>query len=336
MSLPSLLNRYARLVLSRIRSTAHKKSVRATTAASVALVVVLYAGVYRAPADFPAQTSITIERGMTLEDAVALLHTQHIIRSPFLLRSAVILLGGEHSIYAGEYYFEKPTGAFEIARRIARGDLGITPVTVRIPEGAPAEKVAALLEAKLDNFDTDRFIALAKDSEGYLFPDTYYFLPKATPEEVIGVMKQAFITKVSAIAPEIEDFGVPLNDVVTMASLLEREAHDLETKQKIAGVLWNRLDIGMPLQIDAVFLYLIGKGSASLTLDDLSIDSPYNTYRYAGLPPTPISNPGLDSIRAAVTPVQSDYLYYLADKNGVTHFSRTFEEHKQKKTLFLN
>ena len=121
-----------------------------------------------------------------------------------------------------------------------------------------------------------------------------------------------------------------------MASLLEKEARTTESRRIIAGILWKRLEIGMLLQVDAVFGYIINKGSLQLTLEDLSIDSPYNTYRYKGLPIGPIANPGLDSLQAATMPILTDYLFYLSDKEGTMHYSETFEEHKRKKRLYLN
>ena len=120
-----------------------------------------------------------------------------------------------------------------------------------------------------------------------------------------------------------------------MASILEREAHDLEDRRMIADVLWRRLELGMPLQVDATFLYTLGKTTFDLTDADLEGDDPYNTYVNKGLPPGPIGSPSLESILAAVTPIKSDYLYYLADKNNVTYYSETYEEHLQKKRKYL-
>ena len=120
-----------------------------------------------------------------------------------------------------------------------------------------------------------------------------------------------------------------------MASILEEEARSFEDKQIVAGILWKRLDNDMALQVDAPFVYLLGKGSADLTLDDLKTDSPYNTYLYRGLTPTPISNPGLESLRAAVEPIASEHLFYLSDADGVMHYAEDFEQHKRNKELYL-
>jgi len=120
-----------------------------------------------------------------------------------------------------------------------------------------------------------------------------------------------------------------------MASILEKEARRSETRKAISGVLWNRIEIGMPLQVDAVFPYINGKNTFQLTYDDLEIDSPYNTYKYPGLPIGPIANPGLSSIQAAITPTESENLFYLSDYDGNTYFSQTFDQHKRYKAQYL-
>jgi len=121
-----------------------------------------------------------------------------------------------------------------------------------------------------------------------------------------------------------------------MASILEGEALTTSDRKLVAGVLWRRLEIGMPLQVDATFSYVNGKTTFELTLDDLKIDSPYNTYKYKGLPPTPINNPGLNSINAALYPTKTKYLYFLSGNDGKMHYARTFEEHKRNRQLYLN
>lgn len=305
----------------------------------LAALLVLYAAYFNfffAPFSFPAGRIVTVEKGMTIEDIGALLQSEEAIRSPFLFKISTALLGGERNAYAGDYYLRERQGVFPIALRITHGQFGLEPAIVRIPEGFTVQQIAEKLTTSLDTFDSQLFMSLAKADEGYLFPDTYHFLPNISEQDVYRAMKEIFNTRVETIAPDIEAFGKPLNDIVIMASILEREAHDIDTKREISGVLWRRIAIGMPLQVDAAFVYLLGKGTAELSLEDLKVDSPYNTYTNLGLPPGPISNPGLDSLKAAVAPKESDYLYYLADKDGVTHFSRTFEEHKRKKEEYLN
>jgi UPF0755 protein len=121
-----------------------------------------------------------------------------------------------------------------------------------------------------------------------------------------------------------------------MASLVEEETRTPADRRLVAGILWKRIKLGMPLQVDAVFPYINGKNTYEVTARDLKIDSPYNTYLYPGLPIAPIANPGLDSIKAAIEPAESPYLYYLSDRAGAMHYAKTFEEHKRNRELYLN
>ncbi len=148
-------------------------------------------------------------------------------------------------------------------------------------------------------------------------------------------MHQTFKKRIATLTSEVEKFGKPVSEIVILASLLEEEASTSEDRRIVSGILWKRLSMGMLLQVDATFQYINGKGSLELTLDDLKIDSPYNTYKYKGLPPTPISNPGLDSIRAAVIPTKTNYLYYLSERDGTMHYATTFAEHLRNKARYL-
>ena len=174
-----------------------------------------------------------------------------------------------------------------------------------------------------ENFDKKEFLEKTAGLEGYLFPDTYLFLPGAETEQIIGTMRDNFQKKAG-------DVG---QDTVIMASLIEKEVPDSDDRKIVSGILWKRLEIGMPLQVDAVFPYITGR--QKVLSDDLKIDSLYNTYFYKGLPPGPISNPGLDAIEAARNPKESPYLYYLSGRDGKTHFAKTFAEHLKNKEKYL-
>jgi len=304
------------------------------------LLFTLYTSLVRPPSAFPVAHIVGVEKGSTLKDIAQDFKLRGVIRSPLLFRAGVILLGGEKSAHAGEYYLGDREGVFIIAYRVARGEFGLTPIVVRVPEGLNIEETALLLSNKIDTFDMTKFLSFAKQSEGYLFPDTYYFLPNVSEEKVFRIMKETFTIRVKEIENEIELFSRETNrtleEIVIMASIIELEASDLETRRNVSGVLWNRMDIGMALQVDASFVHLLGKGTSQLSLEDLKIDSPYNTYTHVGLPPGPISNPGLSSLLSAVTPISHDYYYYLADKDRVTHFSKTFAEHTRKKAIYID
>ena len=189
--------------------------------------------------------------------------------------------------------------------------------------GLRKEQVAEVLSEtfKWDQTIKNQFIDLAE--EGYLFPDTYLFLPFAEMEQIIGTMTDNFKKKAG-------DVG---KDIVIMASLIEKEVPDSDDRKIVSGILWKRLELGMALQVDAVFPYITGE--QKVLLDDLKIDSPYNTYLHKGLPPGPISNPGLDAIEAAKNPKESPYLYYLSGQDSKTHFAKTFSEHLRNKEKYL-
>ena len=304
---------------------------------SIFLGVAIFSYVFfiRPPSAFPAGELVEIPEGASLSLIATQLKNEHVIRSAFLLRAAVYLLGYERGVQFGDYLFKEPRNVFSIARAIGIGAHGLEPFRIRVPEGATVQELAVMFDERLERFDEERFIKEASPMEGYLFPDTYFFLPNADDDLVLRTLRQSFDAQIATIAPGIEKFGKPFKDVVIMASILEREAHNLEDRRKIAGVLWERLDRGMLLQVDAVFLYSLGRSTFDLTSEDLTSDDPYNTYVHKGLPPTPIGSPSLDSILAAVTPIDKGYLFYLADKNNVTHYSKTYEEHLQKKRMYL-
>lgn len=297
-----------------------------------ALVYVVY---WRAPKPFPIGTALSITKGMTIREASELAYKLHAIRSPFWLKSWSIIFGKKSGVHEGDYFLSEPTSVIMLAYRLTSGRQGLPSISVTIPEGLSNREVSVVLAKSLTLFNTARFLSLAQKDEGYLFPDTYMFLSNATEEQVITEMRQNFSKRTESLSDEMSTFGKPLQAILTMASLIEGEARTTETRKEIAGILWKRLEIGMPLQVDAVFPYILGKNTFEITTDDLKIDSPYNTYKYAGLPPGPINNPGLDAITAAITPAETKYLYYLSDKDGEMHYATTHEEHLVNRAKYL-
>jgi len=257
------------------------------------------------------------------------------VRSARTFREVARLLGDDRRIPAGVYYFPTPQNLIEIAIRVTTGDFETTPIRVTVPEGATVEQISRILLQKLPTFDRRAFLSAAEGKEGYLFPDTYFFMPGDSTGTILSVFNNNFNSHLLKAQKQIAAFKKPLPEVLTMASLLEKEASDTRSRRIIAGILWHRIQIGMPLQVDAVFPYIIGKNSFQLTLDDLKTDSPYNTYTNKGLPPSPISNPSLDSITAAVTPIKTDYLFYLSDKQGNFHFAATYQQFLVYKHRYL-
>lgn len=299
------------------------------------MVIAIYAICVRPPAAFPVRTIIIIKENAGLNEIVKQMYDMKVIRSPLLLRTAVIFKSGQRGVLAGNYYFEHPVGVFDVASRLTRGLFGLTPLRVTLTEGMTVSQMAVVLEDRLIDFDTNKFLELAKPKEGYLFPDTYLFLPNAKPADVIDILENNFADKIKSIDDKIKVFNKPIKDVVIMASILEAEARTTETRKIIAGILWKRLVLGMPLQVDAPFQYIIGKNTFQLTVADLQYDSPYNTYKYKGLPLGAIGNPGLDALVATVTPIKTPHLFYLSDIRGNMHYAKTFEEHVLNKEKYL-
>ncbi len=288
-----------------------------------------------APKDFPVPYQLTIEKGQTLFSISKELVDSHVIRSPRLFEMFMIVLGSEKKVSEGEYYFGAPVSSLEIALRISGKQFGIDRKKVTFPEGFTNKQMADRLSNTFDQFDPVLFSTLAKDQEGYLFPDTYGFFPSVTPDFIISTLKKNFDSKIDPLEEDIVKSGRSLKDIIIMASIVEKEANGDEDRAKIAGILWKRIDAGIALQVDAPFLYILGKESKELTKSDLATNSAYNTYKNKGLTPTPIGNPGLAAIKAAIIPEVSPYLYYLHDADGGIHYAATFAEHKKNIEKYL-
>jgi len=318
----------------RWRTHANRRAMLALIFGGTTLIT-LYIGVVQPPEEFPIDTLVAIPHGATLSETADSFEKGGVVRLGLALKILLTLVGREDEVHAGDYLFKEPKNMFVVARAIVIGAYGLEPTRIRIPEGATTAKMAKIFGSQLQRFDEERFLEIAQPLEGYLFPDTYFFLPNATEELVSSTMRGNFDAHIATIQEQIDAFGKPLSDIVIMASLLEREAENSEDRRKIAGVLWNRLERNMLLQVDAAFIYTLGKGSFDLTVADLKSDDPYNTYVNKGLPPGAIGSPSLDSLLAAVTPVEHGYFYYLADRNHVTHYSKTYQEHLRLKRKYL-
>lgn len=288
-----------------------------------------------APFGFPENKMVTVKNGASLTEVSALLDKENLIRSQSLFEFCAKVVGGTKPVSAGQYLFKEPISACAIAIRIARGISGIPAVRVTIPEGMSNKEVATVLEKNISKFDTAFFMEHARPQEGFLFPDTYLFPENVTAQGVETIMVANFNKKIEPWSGEIETSGHSKRDIVTMASILEKEATTEEDKAVVSGILWNRISKGMPLQVDASFAYLFGKKSSEITVADKQVKSTYNTYLNKGLPSGPISNPGLVAIRSAIHPTASPYMYYLSDKEGVMHYAKTFNEHIANKAKYL-
>ncbi|MBA3733050.1 endolytic transglycosylase MltG [Patescibacteria group bacterium] len=302
---------------------------------SLILLFSFYRYLHLPPQGFPLGQVFTVDNGESLQDITNNLYKAKIIKSPLVFRSTVIVLGGEKKVKAGDYLLDKAEGPFDIASRLVSGEYHIPVAKLTIPEGWNIFQIADYMQKNLINFDKPAFLLMAKKEEGYLFPDTYFMSLTIQPETIINSMNNNFIEKIKTVTG-IATSTHSLKDIITMASILEAEARTTQSRRIISGILWKRLQLGMALQVDSTFSYVNGKNTYELTAKDLTLESPYNTYKYAGLPPGPIDNPGLDAIFSAVNPITTNYLYFLSSKSGDMYYANTFEEHKRNRELYLN
>ena len=286
---------------------------------------------------------VTIESGDSMTRIVQRLKEARVIEDGAALLILAKLSGKDREIQAGRYSFEKGTTLYSIFNKLIRGDVTLREVT--IPEGLTIRQIAGILNRQIE-IDSLEFVRLATDSrfvkglgipasnlEGYLFPDTYRLSWGTTPEKVVRVMveqfKKTFTDSLTRRAGEI-DFS--LADVVTLASMIEAEARDGNERDLISAVYHNRLRRGMLLQCDPTVIYALPELDRPLLLKDLEVDSPYNTYKYPGLPPGPICNPGKASILAALYPADVNYLYFVATGEGSHIFSTSLTQHNLART----
>lgn len=317
-----------------------QRHVNKRTAIVAAVVVVIgmssYFIVLRAPVEFPSNVLITVQDGGSLSDISKQLDESHVISSASAMNIIAKLYGVDRSLHSGEYIFKEPMNMLEVIKRLSSGAFGLEPVKVRVREGDTVVKIANMLEREMLQFDKDVFINIASKHEGYLFPDTYYFLPNASESKIVGAMTDNFHKQYTKIEDTALSTGYSMHQIVTLASIVELEASKYEDRRKIAGVMYNRLEADMALQVDVSFVYIMNKGTFDITLEDLKHTSPYNTYVHKGLPPGPIGSPSMDALLATVDPVESDWIFYLADNSGITHYSITYKEHLRKKRLYID
>ncbi len=290
-------------------------------------------------------TEVVIERGDTLADAAARLQRAGALSDPLALRLAARLRGADAAIESGEYRIPAHQSADEILQRLTSG--AVDAVWVTIPEGFTAREIADRLgERRLaDAAAFERFCAHSgivldgkrtRSLEGYLFPSTY-LLPVNVPVDALArIFTDQFQRELPADADRrARALGLDVPGVIAVASLIEREAKVDEERPLMAGVYYNRLRAGMPLQVDATIEYVFPEHHTVITRRDLELASPYNTYRHTGLPPTPIANPGKPSIDAAFHPQPSRYLYYVYRGNGHHAFAATLAEHEANVKRYL-
>ena len=321
--------------------------------------------IYTPHALFEGKKRILIPEGLGSRKIGALLRDEGVIRSKWAFITYVFFRNEATRLKPGEYTFFSDMTIPAIARDLIRG--GATEILFTVPEGFSAAQIGKKLEetgiltlrefldaaghpntdyridqklpqpknyADTFSFLTDKpwYVGL----DGYLFPDTYRMYRDSEPEEIMKKMLENFGEKLTKeLREEIKKQKKSVFDVITAASLIEKEVSSDEDRETVSGILWKRIDLGMPLQVDASINYITGGNDSKVSSEAIQRESPYNTYKNKGLPLGPITNPGISAIQAAVYPKKSPYLYYLSTPGGKTIFSRTLEEHNTAKRKYL-
>jgi UPF0755 protein len=285
-----------------------------------------------------ADEIIEIESGSSLEKVTNQLDEKGLIKDPLAFKVYLRIRGLATKIQAGYYKLSSNMSAIEIADKLVKGKAATYKVT--LPEGITIEELGDLLAQR--GLNKERFLSLAKDKEfnlfstpstvkynleGFLFPETYQIPYGADEEEIIDIMLAEFKRRVKALEEEIEKSEYSLYEIITIASLIQAEAQIEDEAPIIASVIYNRLNRGMKLQLDATVQYSLPERKSRLLYSDLKVDSEYNTYQNSGLPPGPINNPGIDMIKAALNPETTDYLYYVVTEKGRHTFTKSYQEH---------
>lgn len=329
-----------------------------------AFATVAYLGWQTVQKNGAPETNVNISKGSSLSQISSELKAQNLIGSEFIFKALAVISGSASKLQAGNYHLPENLSLTELIGKLKNGEGASTDDEIKVLEGWTLNDIAKTFEAR--GMKPDDFFTLAgrpptittrtkaapslwsaqfafldnKPSgaslEGYAFPDTYRFHKDATAEDVLAKMLGNFNDKAAIIiANGAQESGRSAYDILKVASIVEAEVPHKADRPIIAGIIWKRLSMGMGLQVDSTVNYVTDRGHASLTAEDLKIDTLYNTYKYRGLPPTPIGNPGLDAIQAAISPKESSYLYWLSAKDGTTIFSKTLDEHNTAKARYL-
>ena len=317
-----------------------------------ALIFLLFAFEIYAPKFPTSNDTITYiaKSGMGDDEIAKDLEKQGIIKNSFFFRSYVILSLQHSKLQAGKYLLSPNMSVYEIVKRMVSGDVIKQKITIL--EGWDIHDIKKYFQVN-DVLTNGDFIKLVNQNfssrfdflkekpkdvslEGYLFPDTYEIYEGESGEELVRNILANFDKKITPeIREEIKKQKKSIFEIITAASIIEKEVKSINDKKVVSGIIWKRLKIGMPLQMDSTINYITNKNDPGVSIKDTKIDSEYNTYKYTGLPHGPISNPGIDSIMAAIYPKESPYLYYLSSISGKIIFSRTMVEHSAAMSKYL-
>lgn len=295
---------------------------------------------FSAPDAFSGARSLEIMQGMSVKDIALEAQKQGIVRSNLLLYSVLTYSHDPTPIFAGTYDFAGPTNVFGVAQKLLDQDIKNELMRVTIPEGVPVIDIATIAAKALPEFNSDEYLVATRDLEGTLFPETYFVPETFTAQDFINLQRDTYEENVAPLREAIKASGFTEGEVITLASIIEREANDEKSMKMVSGIFQNRLGIGMALQADATIEYALDTPLGELPEGQLASElretkSPYNTYLNTGLPPTPIGNPGLIAIKAVLEPTPSDNFYYITGNDGVFHYAETLQEHNTNIAKYL-
>lgn len=278
---------------------------------------------------------LDIPLGSTLTDITDKLEARDLITSPAIFKAIMLLTKKEASMKTGEYTFKRPMTMLETIEKLVTGKYEYTPVRLTIKEGEDSKVIAERIISLFPKLTPTEIYVRLQTLEGKIFPETYLFAPFNTLEDIIKATSAEYEKRVGKFRDKIAASTYTEDQILVVASILEREVPRHSDMKIVAGIIYNRLKAGMPLQMDSTLGYITGKASLELTTEDLKMNSPYNTYTQKGLPPAPIGNPGEDAILAALEPETHQYLFFLSDKEGNNHYAKTYAEHLKNRKTYL-
>ncbi len=297
--------------------------------------------------------SILVQNGESFAALAKDLKEKHVIANAFWFRVAAEFAGVTAKVKQGAYEVTPGENYSSLLTTLTTSST--TDVSVTIPEGYTLKQIGELMHEKLNisaadwqaatgvssPFESHPLVVMAKkpdnvDLEGYLFPDTYRFYPSATANDVVKKMLDEMQAKIEGIdAPTGDAKGMTLHQVLTLASIVEREVRKPDDMKQVADIFLKRISAGIALQADSTVNYVTGGDDPSINSTDRTLDSPYNTYMNRGLPPGPISNPGLNALSAVIHPASNPYYYFLTDNTGNVYYAKTLEEHTVNRAKYL-
>jgi UPF0755 protein len=258
-------------------------------------VAIIYAYIFVPTTNFPVNEVFEVKSGSNILQISQDLKDDGYLKSPLLMRAWMSLINKDTKIAAGLYLFDRPANLADIVKKFSSGKFDVPAISITIPEGFTAEDIAERVVGRMPSIDREDFIAEAKRNEGYLFPDTYFFQQESDITDVIAAMRKEFNKRIGYIEPEL----------LSLASIVQGEANNVDDMKIVAGILLERISIDMPLQVD--------------------VDK--TTYEIYGAPNVPINNPGLDAINAVRQPTKTSYLYYITGNDGNMYYAKTYKEH---------